>query len=87
MKNTRQNIREKLNTIITDYLGISHPDRYDESASWIDYLGCDDLDWLEVIMESEDVFEIEIPELDACDQTIGTLIDLIVSLQEKQASH
>jgi len=57
-------IEEKVNSIIVDQLGVEEADVVTE-ASFIDDLGADSLDIVELIMALEEEFDIEIPDQDA----------------------
>lgn len=73
--------RERLNKVLEDHLGITDAARYGDDASFIDDLGCDSLDAVEVIMEIEEQWGIEISE----DEAGGiTAIKDMVSVIEKK---
>ena len=55
---------EKVKQIIIDQLGVSAEEVTDE-ASFIDDLGADSLDTVELVMALEEEFDIEIPDEDA----------------------
>jgi acyl carrier protein len=56
--------REKFNEIIVENLG-ADPNEITDDASFIDDLGADSLDTVELIMAFETAFDIEIPDEDA----------------------
>jgi acyl carrier protein len=56
--------REKFNEIIVENLG-ADPNQITDDASFIDDLGADSLDTVELIMAFETAFDIEIPDEDA----------------------
>ena len=58
------NIEEKVKDIITEQLGVKKEEVKPES-SFIDDLGADSLDTVEVVMALEEEFAIEIPDEDA----------------------
>ena len=60
--------------IITDKLGLS-PEQVTPEAAFTTDLGADSLDTVELIMEFEKEFDIEIPEEDA--QNIKTVQDAV----------
>ena len=65
--------------IITEHLGVEE-DKVVEDAHFIDDLGADSLDTVEMVMEFENEFDIEIPEEDAEKiMTVGAAIDYIKS--------
>ena len=55
---------EKFKEIIVDRLGVD-PNEINEEASFIDDLGADSLDTVELGMAFEEEFDIEIPDEDA----------------------
>ena len=58
------NTLEKITEIIIDKLGVEQS-KITEDAKFIDDLGADSLDTVELIMQFEEEFEIEIPDEDA----------------------
>ena len=58
------NTLEKITEIIIDKLGVEKS-KITENAKFIDDLGADSLDTVELIMQFEEEFEIEIPDEDA----------------------
>ena len=54
----------KVKQIIAEKLGVSE-DKIVPQASFVDDLGADSLDQVELIMAFEDAFDIEIPDEDA----------------------
>ncbi|RLC47714.1 MAG: acyl carrier protein [Candidatus Cloacimonadota bacterium] len=73
-------IKSKVKDIIVDQLGVSESEVTDE-ASFIEDLGADSLDTMELIMAFESEFDIEIPDEDA--EKIKTVGDTIKYLEEK----
>ena len=67
----------RVKKIVVEHLGVEE-DKVVESASFIDDLGADSLDTVELVMAFEEEFEIEIPD-DAAEkiQTIKDAIDFI----------
>ena len=61
---TKADILAKLQQIIQDRLDVEK-DKIVESASFVEDLGADSLDIVELIMGIEEVFDIEIPDEDA----------------------
>jgi acyl carrier protein len=59
-----ENYAERIKEIIVEQLGVT-PDQVTPEASFIDDLGADSLDTVELVMAFEDAFEIEIPDEDA----------------------
>ena len=74
-----QDISSKVKKIVADHLGIEEAKVTDE-ASFIDDLGADSLDTVELVMAFEEKFGIEIPD-DAAEtiQTVQNAIDFIQS--------
>lgn len=58
------NIEKKIKQIIAEQLSISE-DEVTSEASFIDDLGADSLDIVELVMAMEEEFEMEIPDEDA----------------------
>ena len=71
------NTSERVKKIVVEHLGIEE-NKVNDSASFIDDLGADSLDTVELVMAFEEEFEIEIPD-DAAEkiQTIKDAIDFI----------
>ena len=74
-------ILEKIKSIVADQLGVDE-DQVTEDASFIDDLGADSLDTVELIMAFEEEFDVEIPDEDA--QKIKTVKDVIEYIESKQ---
>ena len=68
---------ERVKKIVVEHLGIDE-NKVNDAASFIDDLGADSLDTVELVMAFEEEFEIEIPD-DAAEkiQTIKDAIDFI----------
>ena len=75
------NIAEDVKKIIVERLGVD-PAEVTEVASFQNDLGADSLDIVELIMEFEKVFDIEIPDDDASD-SITTVGDAIKYIEDK----
>ena len=75
------NIAEDVKAIIVDKLGVPAAE-ITESASFQNDLGADSLDIVELIMDFEKKFEIEIPDEDAGDK-ITTVGDAIKYIEDK----
>jgi len=61
---------DKVKEVVIDKLGVEE-DKIISSASFVDDLGADSLDTVELIMQLEEEFGIEIPDEDA--ETITTV--------------
>ena len=75
-------IAERVKKIVVEHLGVEE-DKVVESASFIDDLGADSLDTVELVMAFEEEFGIEIPD-DAA-ETIQTFGDAVKFITEAQA--
>jgi len=74
---TAQNIEGKVKSIIADQLGVSE-DEIKMESSFIEDLGADSLDIVELVMAMEEEFEIEIPDEEAENiKTVGDAINYI----------
>ncbi len=56
-----ENYEQKIRDIIVEQLGVA-PEKVTPDASFIDDLGADSLDTVELVMALEEAFEIEIPD-------------------------
>jgi acyl carrier protein len=74
-------IIDKVKSIIIEQLGVEESEIKDE-ASFIDDLGADSLDIVELVMALEEEFDLEIPDEDA--EKIRTVGDAIKYIQEHQ---
>ena len=57
-------VEEKVREIIVDQLGVDEK-QVNSEASFVDDLGADSLDTVELVMALEEEFDIEIPDEDA----------------------
>jgi acyl carrier protein len=71
---------DKIKTIVAEQLGVDES-QVTEDASFIDDLGADSLDTVELIMAFEEAFDVEIPDEDA--QKIKTVKDVIDYIEAK----
>ncbi|MFZ2330441.1 MAG: acyl carrier protein [Atribacterota bacterium] len=74
---------KRVKKIIVDQLGIEE-EKVKEESSFIDDLGADSLDIVELIMAFEEEFDIEIADEDA--EKIKVVADVIHYLEEQQKS-
>ena len=74
-----EDVSSKVKKIVADHLGIDEA-KVTEESSFIDDLGADSLDTVELVMAFEEKFGIEIPD-DAAEtiQTVQNAIDYIQS--------
>lgn len=72
-------IAERVKKIVVDHLGVD-AGKVSEGASFIDDLGADSLDTVELVMAFEEEFSVEIPD-DAAEkiQTVGDAVSFIES--------
>ena len=70
-------IAERVKKIVVEHLGVD-ADKVAEGASFIDDLGADSLDTVELVMAFEEEFSVEIPD-DAAEkiQTVGDAVNFI----------
>lgn len=76
-----EEIAERVKSIIVDQLGVSAEEVTPE-ASFIEDLGADSLDIVELIMALEEEYDMEIPDEDA--EKIQTVNDVLSYIQSKQ---
>jgi acyl carrier protein len=72
-------IREKVINIVCDQLGVSK-DKVTEQTNFVTDLGADSLDTVELVMEFEEEFDINIPDEDA--EKIRTVGEAIKYVEE-----
>ncbi|HME90427.1 MAG TPA: acyl carrier protein [Myxococcaceae bacterium] len=73
------NIEAKVKSIIADQLGVGE-DEIKPESSFIEDLGADSLDIVELVMAMEEEFEVEIPDEEAENiKTVGDAINYINS--------
>ena len=73
-------IPDKVKEVIVEQLGVD-PEKVKPEASFIDDLGADSLDIVELVMAMEESFEIEIPDEDA--EKLKTVQDVADYLNSK----
>jgi acyl carrier protein len=69
-----KNVEDKVKQIIVEQLGVDEGE-VTPNASFVDDLGADSLDTVELVMAFEEAFDIEIPDEDA--EKIKTVKDAI----------
>lgn len=77
-------IHERVKKIVIDHLGVE-PEKVHDKASFIDDLGADSLDTVELVMAFEEEFQCEIPD-DAA-ETILTVGDAVKFLENHHRQH
>ena len=73
-------VEEKVKGIIAEQLGVK-PEEVTPEASFIDDLGADSLDTVELVMALEEEFSVEIPDEDA--EKMTKVSDAIKYIEEK----
>jgi acyl carrier protein len=73
-------LEDRVTEIIVEQLGVTREDLAPE-ASFIDDLGADSLDIVELVMAMEEEFDVEIPDDDA--EKIQTIGDAIAYLKDR----
>ena len=72
-----ENVEQRVRKIIAEQLGVNEGEIKNES-SFVDDLGADSLDTVELVMEFEEEFDITIPDEEAEKiQTVGQAIQYI----------
>jgi acyl carrier protein len=75
-------IADKVKDIIVEQLGVN-PEQVNPEAKFIEDLGADSLDTVELVMAFEEEFSIEVPDEDAEKlQTVGDVITYVESNKE-----
>lgn len=74
-------IEERVKEIICEQLGVEE-DEVTPNAKFIEDLGADSLDTVELVMAFEEEFDLEIPDEDA--EKIVTVSDAITYIKENQ---
>jgi len=76
----KANVAEKIKQIVSEQLGVDEGE-VTPTASFVDDLGADSLDTVELVMAFEEAFEIEIPDEEA--EKIRTVQDAIAYVDKK----
>ena len=76
-------IAERVKKIVIEHLGVEEA-KVTDTASFIDDLGADSLDTVELVMALEEEFEIEIPDEDA--EKITTVSQAITYISDRRKS-
>lgn len=76
---TKEEILAKVKSVVSDKLNVGE-DQVSADAKFVEDLGADSLDQVELIMAMEDEFGLKIPE-DEAEQltTVGSAVDYILS--------
>ncbi len=75
-------VADKVKEIIVEQLGVDES-QVDDSASFVDDLGADSLDIVELVMAFEEAFDLDIPDEDA--EKISTVRDAITYIEAKSS--
>ena len=70
-----EGVFEKVRDVISEQLGVEDVEIITMDTTFIDDLGADSLDIVELIMALEEEFDVEIPEADA--EKISTVGDVV----------
>jgi acyl carrier protein len=72
-----QKVEEKVRSIVCEKLAVEQ-EKVTMSASFIEDLGADSLDFVELVMEMEEEFKLNIPEEEATKlRTVGDVVQFI----------
>ena len=77
---SEKSIEEKVKDIIVEQLGVN-AERVTPTASFIEDLGADSLDTVELVMAFEEEFSVEVPDEDA--EKLQSVGDVIKYIEEK----
>lgn len=77
---SEKSIEEKVKDIIVEQLGVN-PEQVTTTASFIEDLGADSLDTVELVMAFEEEFNVEVPDEDA--EKLHTVGDVVKYIEEK----
>ena len=76
-------IADRVKKIVVEHLGVE-PEKVQDNANFIDDLGADSLDTVELVMAFEEAFGVEIPD-DAAEK-ITTVKDAIAYIDSQKAA-
>jgi len=74
-------VEQRVKQIIVEQLGVDEG-QVDASASFVDDLGADSLDIVELVMAFEEAFDIDIPDEDA--EKISTVKEAVDYIENKK---
>ena len=75
-------VADKVKEIVVEQLGVDE-NQVDAAASFVDDLGADSLDIVELVMAFEEAFDLDIPDEDA--EKIATVKDAVDYIEAKAA--
>ncbi len=73
-------IADRVKKIVVEHLGVEEA-KVTDNASFIDDLGADSLDTVELVMAFEEEFSVEVPDEDA--EKLQTVGDVVKYIEEK----
>ncbi len=79
---SEKSIEEKVKDIIVEQLGVN-PEQVTPNAKFIEDLGADSLDTVELVMAFEEEFSVDVPDEDA--ESLQSVGDVIKYIEEKSA--
>ena len=71
-------IEQKVKDIIVEQLNVT-PDQVNQDAKFIDDLGADSLDTVELVMAFEEEFDVEVPDEDA--EKLQSVADVVAYIE------
>ena len=77
-------VEQRVKEIIVEQLGVD-PEQVTTEASFVEDLGADSLDTVELVMALEEEFDLEIPDEDA--EKIATVGDAIEYIERKRSEN
>jgi acyl carrier protein len=77
---SEKSIEDKVKDIIVEQLGVN-PEQVTPAAKFIEDLGADSLDTVELVMAFEEEFNVEVPDEEA--EKLQTVGDVIKYIEEK----
>ncbi len=78
---SEKSIAEKVKDIIVEQLGVN-PEQVTDKASFVEDLGADSLDTVELVMAFEEEFNVEVPDEDA--EKLQNVGDVVKYIEDKQ---
>lgn len=79
-----KSVEQKVTEIIVEQLGVN-PEQVTPKASFIEDLGADSLDIVELVMAFEEEFGVEVPDEEA--EKLQTVQDVIDYIKDKAKQH
>ena len=76
------NTEERVRTIICDQLAVE-PEKVKPASSFIEDLGADSLDTVELVMAFEEEFSVEVPDEDA--EKLQSVGDVVKYIEDKKS--